>query len=121
MVAVLLINSTPSFLFDEKDFIESRWDPIILFEKSSASTFEKPSSSGKQSFKIDLALDITLVNSKKSNDCPVPFIFYFIYDDLYRSLYVVNRVLGGMIVNISFKFAVRIGFKRVSQKRIIRK
>ncbi len=101
----LLNHFTPSFLFDKKDFLESWWDPKVLFEKPKTSTIEnswqdpnvfleKPntstvensSSSEKKSIHVDLLLDITLMNSKNSNHCPVPFISCFNYDDLHTCI-----------------------------------
>ncbi len=100
-----LSHSTSSFLFDKEDFFESWWDPNVLFEKPKTSTLEdswrdpdvflkkpntsiveKSSSSEKKSIHVNLSLDITLMNSKHSNPCPVPFISRFNYDDLYRSI-----------------------------------
>ncbi len=50
----LLSHSTPSFPFDENDFLESWWNLGILFKKQSAFTVEKSESSGEKSFKINL-------------------------------------------------------------------
>ncbi len=44
----------------------------MLFEKPSLATLEKLSLSRKNSFKINFSLDTSLVNSTKSNDCPIP-------------------------------------------------
>ncbi len=47
---------------------------------------EKSAFSVKISFEFNLPMDITLVNLKKLSDCPMLFIYHFIYDDMYRSL-----------------------------------
>ncbi len=72
-----LSHSTPSFLFDDEDFLESWWNLIISFENPSAFTVRKSESYVENTFKIDHQKDIILVNVKKVHNCPVLFISCF--------------------------------------------
>ncbi len=104
----LLIHSTPSFLFDEMDSLESWWDPWILFKNQASLLLENHHHLGKL-IQDSTFLWISIIWIQQNEKTVKFHLFLLSTIIICIDPHAVNLVLGGIIMNKYIKFVARIG------------